>query len=511
MSEGVERYEDYVKDEVFDTEVLVIGTGAGGGVVGAELAEAGFQVTFAEEGGFYRNEDFDPHLAKALPQLYRDGGATLIMGKAPIPYVEGRCVGGSTVINGAMTYRPPERVLASWAEQSACPELGPEGLEWALSRVEERIHATPQHAVSIGGDNRVMREGAARLGWSFSENRRNQDRCVGTNTCITGCPSGAKQSTLVSYMPRALQHGARVLTEVRIESLLIEKGRCVGAKGRAVNPETREKDKTITIRARAVVVAAGAVQTPNLLLKHRLGRPSKALGRNFLCHPNAKMFAIFPYEVQGWKGVSQAGQVKEMEDEGIVLGINFIPPGLVALGVEALADEGWATMQRYNHMVVGACLVEDSTRGRVRRSPFGTPWVRYDVTDWDLDRFIRGSMAMAELWFEMGAECVNMPFSGWPLMSSMDALKAQDLQRLRVQDLELFTVHLMGSAKMGSSPQSSVVNLSGELWELPGCFVADASVFPSAVGVNPQVTIMAMATRIAGRMVDQRSRLLWAA
>mgnify|MGYP001081252505 CR=1 FL=1 len=511
MKGEIESYSDYAADALFQTEILVIGTGAGGGVVGAELAEAGIDVTFVEEGAYYRSEDFDPHLSRALPQLYRDAGATMIMGKAPIPYVEGRCVGGSTVINGAMTYRPPERVLSDWADMSACDELGPKGLDWALSRVESRIHAKAQNSESIGGDNRVMQEGSRRLGWRYTENRRNQEHCVGTNTCVTGCPTGAKQSTLVSYMPRALSQGARVLTEVRIESLIIEHGRCVGAKGRAIHPITRAKDKRVVIRAQAVVVAAGAVQTPNLLLKHRLGRPSRELGRNFLCHPNAKMFGIFPYEVQGWKGVSQAGQVKEMEDEGIVLGINFIPPGLVALGVEDIADEGWTTMQRYNHMVVGACLVEDSTSGRVRRSPFGSAFVRYDITPWDLKRFIRGSIAMAELWFEMGAEAVNMPFVGWPLISSMDALRAMDTRRLKERDLELFTVHLMGTARMGSRAQDSVVNLDGELWDLPGCYVADASVFPSAVGVNPQITIMAMATRIAARLPNQRRPIVAAA
>ena len=511
MRDHVLAYEAYRQKDRFDAEVLVIGTGAGGAVIGAELAEAGFDVLFAEEGAHHKKEDFAPELSTALPQLYREAGATMILGEPAIPYVEGRCVGGSTVINGAMTYRPPERVLSAWAQQSGCADLGPEGLEWALSRVESRIKATPQSPESIGGDNRIMRQGSERMGWQYTENRRNHDRCVGTNTCITGCPTGAKQSTLVSYMPRALAHGARCLTELRIERLIIERGRCVGAIGRAMNPLTRRRDKVIQIRAKAVVVSAGAVQTPNLLLKHRLGRPSRQLGRNFLCHPNAKMMAVFPYEVQGWKGVSQQGQIKEMDDDGIVLGINFIPPGLVAMGVEEVADAGWETMRRYNHMVVGACLVEDSTTGRVRRGPFGQPFIRYDITAYDRERFVRGAVAMAELWFEMGAEAVNMPFVGWPLLRSMDALRAMELERIRRRDLELFTVHLMGTARMGKRPEDSVVNPMGELWDLPGCYVADASVFPSAVGVNPQVTIMTMATHIAARMINARGRVVEAA
>ncbi|MDP6943233.1 MAG: GMC family oxidoreductase [Myxococcota bacterium] len=511
MTATVLQYEDYTRSLRLDAEVVVVGTGAGGAVVGAELAEAGFDVTFVEEGGYHRTESFEPYLRSALPRLYRDAGATMILGEPSFPYAEGRCVGGSTVINGAMSYRPPEHILDGWARDTGADDLSPRGLEAAFERVEERIHASGQAPESIGGDNRIQRQGAERLGWRYSENPRSQDHCVGANACVTGCPTGAKQSTLVSYMPRALAAGARCLTEVRVERLLIERGRCVGVAGRAMNPVTRRRDRKIEIRAHAVVVACGAVQTPTLLLKHRLGRPSRQLGRNFLCHPNAKMVGLFPYEIQGWKGVSQAGQIRELQDDGVVLGINFIPPGIVAMAVDAIADASWETMVRYNHMVVGACLVEDSTSGRVHRAPFGHAVVRYDITERDRDRFVRGSLAMAELWFEMGAEAVALPFIDAPIVDTMDDLRAIDLDRIRRRDLELFTVHLMGTARMGARPDRSVIDLSGQLWDLPGCFVADASVFPSAIGVNPQVTIMAMATRIAGRMIQDRGRVMSAA
>lgn len=511
MTAEVLRYEDYQPRSVYDAEVVVVGTGAGGAVVGAELAEAGFDVLFVEEGGYHRTETFEPTLRSALPRLYRDAGATVILGEPSIPYAEGRCVGGSTVINGAMSYRPPEHILERWAADAGAPDLSPQGLDAAFLRVEERIHASPQDPVSIGGDNRIQRQGAERLGWRYSENPRSQDHCVGANACVTGCPTGAKQSTLVSYMPRALAHGARCLTEVRVDQLLIEGGRCVGVAGRAMNPHTRRRDRKVIVRARAVVVAGGAVQTPTLLLRHGLGRPSRQLGRNFLCHPNAKMVGLFPYEIQGWKGVSQAGQIRELQDEGVVLGINFIPPGIVAVAIDAIADASWQTMSRYNHMVVGACLVEDSTSGRVHRAPFGHAVPRYDINEYDRDRFIRGSLAMAELWFEMGAEAVAMPFRDAPIVHSMDAVRALDLDRIRRRDLELFTVHLMGTARMGARANSSVIDLSGEVWDLPGCYVSDASVFPTAIGVNPQVTIMAMATRIAGRMIQDRGRVLSAA
>ena len=240
---------DYEKTSTFDADVVVIGTGAGGAAAGAEIAEAGLSVLFLEEGGYHPTSSFSPYVQESVPRLYRDASATIIMGRPPIPYVEGRCVGGSTVLNGGMTWRPPTRVLEDWERIVGQPDLGPLGLEPLFKRVEERIHASLQEDVSIGDDSRIMAEGAKRLGWEYKYNYRNQKTCVGSNSCVLGCPTGAKQSTLVSYMPRAFAAGAECLTEVRAEKLIIEGGRAVGVLGHAQNPRTRRYDKEIRVRA----------------------------------------------------------------------------------------------------------------------------------------------------------------------------------------------------------------------------------------------------------------------
>ncbi len=149
MSGEILRYEDYASKDRYDAEVIVVGTGAGGAVAGAELAEAGFDVLFVEEGGYHRTETFEPTLRSALPRLYRDAGATVILGEPSIPYAEGRCVGGSTVINGAMSYRPPEHILERWAADAGAPDLSPQGLDAAFSRVESRIHASPRRSRAL--------------------------------------------------------------------------------------------------------------------------------------------------------------------------------------------------------------------------------------------------------------------------------------------------------------------------------------------------------------------------
>lgn len=510
-TERLLRYEDYAQTDVFETDVLVIGTGAGGAAAGAELAAAGFRVMFAEEGAYNPTSSFNPYATESIPRLYRDAGGTVILGSPQIPYMEGRTVGGSTVINGGMTYRPPTRILEDWERSTHDPDLGPAGMERLFGQVEARIGASHHHPVAVGNDSRLMAAGARKMGWNVEVNQRSQIGCVGSNNCVLGCPTGAKQSTLISYMPIAMKAGSHCLTEIRIQRLLIKNGRCVGAQGYARNPATRRLDRRITIHARAVIAAAGAVQTPHLLLRHGLGKPSRQLGRNFLCHPNAKVTAFYPFDVNAWQGVNQWAQVREFLDEGILFAENFIPPAAFAASLPWVGDEALDWMQRYNQSIVSGVLVEDSITGRVRRGWGDMAMAFYQITSQDHARFLKGVKLLATLHFEMGADTVVLPFTNHHVVRSIDELAKIDETQTRMSTLELFTVHLMGTACMGSTAAESVVGPDGQLWDLPGCYVADASLFPTAIGVNPQVTIMALATRVAERMIDNRARVLQAA
>ncbi len=502
IPDGVLTHVDYTCKRRYTADVVVVGTGAGGAAAGAELAEAGHDVLFVEEGSYIPQSSFNPHLEHSMPRLYRDTGTTMIFGNPTIPYVEGRAVGGSTTINGGMCWRPPTRVMDDWARETGDTSLGAEGMDWYFSRVEERINAKPQPSYSIGPDNRVMSRGARKLGWEYRENHRNQDQCVGTNNCGFGCPTGAKQSTLLSYMPRAMGAGAQCLTEIRVERLLIEGGRCVGVAGRTYDPRTRRPSHEVEVRGRAVVIACGAIQTPYLLLRHRVARRSRQLGKNLLLHPNVKITGLFPFDIGGWAGVSQGGQVREFHEEGIVLAENFIPPGAMGTHLPHHGSRAWELMTRYKQMVVGGALVEDSTSGRVLRGPFGMPLPWYQVTKGDHARFKKGARLLSELFFSVGADAVLLPFSNAHLARSMAEVDRILLGQTRRKWLELFTVHLMGTARMGAREDRSVIDLDGCIWDLPGCYVADASVFPTAIGVNPQVTIMAMATRIGLRLAE---------
>ena len=230
------------------------------------------------------------------------------------------------------------------------------------------------------------------------------------------------------------------------------------------------------------------------------GRPSRQLGKNFICHPNAKVLGVYPFEIKGWQGVSQGGQIREFHDEGIVMAENFISPGALAAQIPFIGDDAMDLMKDYNRMMLTGVLVEDSRPGEVKRSHLGFPVPLYDITDYDHARFLKGVRDLATLHFEMGAEKVLLPFSNMHIVTSVDDLKKIEASQTNPNTLELFTVHLMGTCKMGHDEKKSVVDLSGQLWDLPGCYVSDASLFPTAIGVNPQVTIMALALQVARRL-----------
>lgn len=506
MSDAVLAHADYAREARFSADVVVVGTGAGGGSLGAELAEAGLSVIFVEEGSYHRTESFNPYATETVPRLYRDASTTLLFGTPDIPYLEGRCVGGSTVLNGGMAYRPPEHVLDGWQRQTGEAELGARGLDPLFAHVERRVSAAQQLELSVGQGSRLLVEGARRFGWRVELNPRNQVKCVGSNQCVFGCPTGAKQSTLVSYLPSAFEHGARCLTEVRISEIVIERGRAVGVRGRAIDPRTRRPSHRVEVRARAVVVAAGAVQTPYLLLGHRLGRASGLLGKNLTCHPNVKVLAVYPHDVMHWQGVNQYAQIREFHDEGIVMAENMVPPAAIAALIPRVGAAAWDLMKDYHRIMATGVLVEDSSTGSVARGPLGMAFPRYDVTDLDHARFIKGAKLLSQLHFEMGARYVVLPFARRTVAHSADELASIDERSVPKTDLEILTVHLMGTAALGAHAARSVVNLSGELWDLPGCYVADASLFPTAIAVNPQITIMALATRVAQRLAERVQR-----
>ncbi len=493
-------------DTVLDCDAVVIGSGSGGAPIAAELAEAGFDVIVIEEGSYYQTRDFTADTSKMVRQLYRDGGASMALGNPPVLFQEGKAVGGSTVINGGMTWRTPEEILAVWQKQSGL-DVSPEELEPYFERVEKRIHAAPMDEDAIGRDNWLLKKGADAMGWNIIGNIRNQAHCVGSNRCAFGCPTGAKQSTLVSYIPRALHFGARVYADVRVDKIMMHGKRAIGLQGHVALPNGG-RGPNVTVRAKLVVAACGAIQTPALLTRSGLSSRSGQLGKNLSLHPNVKVVALFDEDVTGWKGAHQAFQVREFAHEnlGTFAAVN-LPPSVIAMSLPHRGAELGRLMDRYNHMVLAGLLCEDTATGRVRTIN-GRPQAFYQLAERDAATIQRGLILLCELLFAAGAKQVLLPFHHVAEVCSVDEARRYLASPIARSSWEVVTVHMMGTAKMGRDRATSVTDNFGFLHDADRLLVSDASVFPTPVRVNPMETIMALATRAAGHVIDNHHKYL---
>jgi choline dehydrogenase-like flavoprotein len=503
MIGGLVAQQDVSGELSLECGVVIVGSGAGGATVAAELAEAGVDVVVIEEGGYHPTESFGTGTGLALRTLYRDGGGGMAVGRPSVLYSEGRCVGGSTVVNGGMSWRTPDRVLRRWAEQEGLREFGERDLDPFFTTIESRLSVGLQDPETIGRDSELFRAGAQARGWAVIPNRRNQLHCAGTSNCSNGCPTGAKRSMLVTSVPRALSLGARLFADCRVDRITRSKAGVTGVTGHFVRPGGR-RGPGLTVRARAVVVAGGAIQTPALLTRSGLRSASGQLGRNLSVHPNAVVTAFFDQDVTGWQGVHQAFQVREFLDEGLLLTATNLTPPMLAAVLPSYGRELGELMADYNRIVAAGPLVSDTGTGRVRHVPGLGPQVFYQLTDHDAARVARGVELTAEALFAAGARRVLLPFTGAPVVRDPAGLRRVLARPVAKRSLQLFSIHLMGTARMSEDPRRGVTSSFGEFHGVPGLIVADASLFPGPVGINPMETVIALAMRNARQLVERR-------
>ena len=298
-------------------DAFVVGSGAGGAVAAARLRDAGLDVLLVEEGALERTETFVTDPATMIQRLYRDAGTSMILGRHPIVFAEGRCVGGSTVINGGMAWRPPARVLDHWEAGLGLDETSARAMEPYFDAAEAILHAEPNHEDTYGANTHLFLKGAAALGWPVARAPRNMRRCVGLNNCALGCPTGAKQAMHVTEVPRALAAGAALLTRARVDRVTWRGSRATGVVGRLLDTEGRPRGR-FRVDADLVVLAAGARHTPGILKRSRIF--ARQIGRGLHTHPNAKCVGIFEQRFDPWIGTHQAFHIHHFLDEGVLIG-----------------------------------------------------------------------------------------------------------------------------------------------------------------------------------------------
>jgi len=477
-------------------DVCVIGSGAGGAVAAKELAQGGMRVAVLEEGDWHETDEFTARPREMTRLLYRDAGQVTTLGNPPIVLPMGRAVGGTTLVNSGTCFRTPPRVLRTWREELGLEALTEEALEPFFRRVERILNVAQVPPELAGANSAVVRRGARRLGWSGDYLYRNARGCVGSGVCAFGCPSGAKQHVGITYMPLAWEAGATTYTGARAERVEIEDGRVRGVVART------GAGGALRVACDTVVVACGAVHTPVFLRRQAIRDASGRLGRNLAIHPATGVRAFMDEDVEMWNGVPQSYYVDEHAHEGLMLEGAAGPPDYIAMAMPGRGPAHRARMDRYRRLSTFGVMVADSSRGAVH-SVAGAPRIRYDVNATDTARFKRGLELLAELYWAAGAREVLVPVRGLPPLRDGDSRPLREA-RVRARDLELMAFHPLGTAAMGADPAASVVDPDGRLHGVEGVYVADASAVPTSLGVNPQITIMTLATRLAFHLLGAR-------
>jgi choline dehydrogenase-like flavoprotein len=495
--DGLEPLSKDDQRQPHDFDVIVIGSGAAGGVAAHVFASAGLDVAICEEGPWIKTREVKEDCHSMFSRAMRLRGMQVLQGRAFMPMLQGRCVGGSTLVNSAIAWRAPEDVIDDWSDRFGLGSaIDPRSLEPHYEALERDLSVHSVERAVMGTNNQLFIDQAKKFGFPAAPMRRYDKGCQGSGLCITACPSGAKQGMSVTYIPWALQTGrARIFTSCRVDR--------IETSSKSVIART-EHGEALRLRARhAVVVAASTVQSPNIL--RRSGVRAKALGQHFQAHPGLALGGLFDRPITMAFGATQGAEsIHFRKTERFKLETISLPPDLAAARIPGVGAELAERLAQLGHVAVWAAQVRAEAEGTVSQGWGGVDRVRYTMTENDLRAARKACALLARMMFDAGAKEVWPGVFGVPsVLRSIDEVALLDDAPLEPRSYNFIATHLFGAARMGKEPLTSVVAPTFEVHGHPGVFVVDSSVFPTNLGVNPQHTIMAM-SRLASERLSER-------
>jgi choline dehydrogenase-like flavoprotein len=497
------------EQRAFDGEFdyVIVGSGAAGATAARVLADTGASIAVVEEGPAISTAEFVDKVFPSFRRLYRDMGLQTARGRAIIPVFQGSCLGGTTVVNSAISWRIPDDVWQPWATEYGLGEALPlDALHKNWDQIERELSMRPTAPEIWGGNNRLMAAASERLGVAAMPMHRFEDGCRGSARCQLGCPYGAKQSMLVSYLPYAAERGAVLFTSARVDRVTMTGDRATGVTGHFHVPQFKRNIAPFALRARrGVLVAASAIQTPLLLA--RSGVRSAHLGRHFQGHPGVGLAGRFDEPVTMWSGATQGYEVHQHRADGrYKIEAVSLPPEALFARLPGVGGDWVTSMAEAGHLAVWAAQVRAYAEGSVRPGRFGTN-IRFEMTPDDMTNLRKGLRLTAELLFEAGAREVIPGIHGLPeRLTSPDQARLIEIGPSDPACYSLLLTHLFGTARMSVRPSEGVVGTDFNVHGTRGLFVIDSSIFPTNLGVNPQNPIMGVAMHAAKQMAEAHTR-----
>jgi choline dehydrogenase-like flavoprotein len=490
------------RDSYFSCDVCIVGSGAGGGTAAGVLAVAGEDVIVLEAGHYYDDADFDGAELGGYERLYTEAGATATQDQS-VGLLAGECLGGGTVVNYTTSFRTPDDIRAEWS--ATVPWFSSEEYTRSLDTVFARLSVNRDHN-QVSRREQIVERGLRALGWHVDRMPRNVTHCDPEKVCGScgyGCPIGSKQSTAKTWLADAQAHGARLITGTRAERVTMRNGAATGVEART------KTGHRVTVRCKAVVVACGSIQTPALLRRSGLSNPH--IGQHLRLHPVSNVCGVFDEEIRPWEGTLQAIYSDEHKTLNGNFGVKYETTALQpSIAVAALP---WTSPAHYRSLLEklrNTCalgvLLRDRDGGRVTVDGQGHPIIHYSLSSFDRANLRSGFLGAARILEAAGARLIYSPHAKWSSYEpnrrgSLDSFAQQmDAAGWDNGRLALFSFHIMGTARLGSSAQESALDPQGQTWEAKKLYVMDAACFPSASGVNPMITIEAIAHRNASAL-----------
>ena len=479
-------------------DAVIVGTGPGGLAAARVLAEAGLRLVLLEAGRFWPRGSFKRSQSWALRNLMQDNGPRIMMGNTPVPVVSGKGVGGGTLINSGICFRAPDHVLRDWMQSAGVGYW--EDADALYTEVEQTIGVTKTSPGIAGNNSLVQRRGWQKMGVRHDFMPRNAPGCVGCGTCQTGCPSGGKASADLNWLPAALRDGAVVYADTEVDEILRKGSRVVGVRGLMRGGDGKSHVE-LTVHADKVILAAGAINTPVMLLKHDLANSSGLVGRNLHVQPGGAIVAQFEEEIRIWKGATQ-GYYAHHPSEPEILAESFsASPETFYTGVGEPGQKAHDLLRSLQHLAGCGFMVRDHSHGTIQPMRTGPPRITYDVTEEDRLKMTRGAEFVSHMFFAAGAQRVHPLLGGATWFHDFSACRSFVRGLENITDYMLYASHPMGTCRIGDDRKRSVVRaIDGRTHDHEGLYVLDASLMPTALGVNPQMTIMAQSLALARRI-----------